>query len=1026
MAARSTARYRWQGSALLRATTDPGALDLPRDLDLTSEDAAALGRAWLAGVWQRAEIREALSIASPALCQRIDDIVAGGRSDARRVRRAVLSLASYLLRWQGRPTPFGLFAGVAPARIGAEPKVSWGGNHRTVVRADADWLTDIVTRLHQCPQLLERLPVIANSAGHVRGGRYVVPGPPADGRGHLLAPVEVSVRHTRPVAAALAAARTPISYGELRARLAERAPAAADRIDAMLGGLVAQHVLITSLWAPMTCLNALTHVCSELHAVDAPAIPAIAELVRELYAIRDDLAHHGPAAPSAWAGPVGRMQALSDIAAVPVVVDTALDCDVQLPEQVALEAQEAVGVLGRLSPCPFGHQHWRDYHRRFRARYGPGAVVPLLDLVADSGLGLPAGYLGSARQRAEPQLTARDEKLLALIQRAMLDGSGEIVLTDPVINDLAGDDTDVIFVPRAEVSVEIHAATPEALTRGSFRLVVTGTPRPGSSMAGRVAHLLPDQDQTRLADSYQAAVPETITAQLSFAPRRRRNDNVTRTRQLLPHVISLAEHQQPYEGLIPLSDLAVTADARQFFLIQLSTGRPVEPRVLHALEAGIHTPPLARFLAEITTARSAVYKAFDFGAANHLPYLPRVRYRRTILARARWLLTTEELPGRKATTAAWQDAFAAWRERLRVPERVSVIEVDQRLPLDLTHPLHLLLLRARLESARRLELREAPTPEDVAWIGRAHELLLPLTLTRPPGRGLPSASSPVRAVAADAGHLPGRSTILNAHLHAHPARYDEILTEHLPGLTETFPKASPWWFSRHRETSRADADLYLTLSVRLPGAADYGQAAERLHAWADHLRRRRLASHVTLATYQPQTGRYGHGLAMDAAHQAFAADSAAALAQIQMAAHADIHPQALAAASVVDLATSFAPTVDEGLTWLVRHLPKEQGALDRTLRDQTLDLADRHQPRERLRSLPGGADVAAAWQARAAALSAYRKHVAGQRDPLSILRSLLHLHHVRAIGIVPDLERVTGRLARACALRHTHTVRGTS
>lgn len=61
----------------------------------------------------------------------------------------------------------------------------------------------------------------------------------------------------------------------------------------------------------------------------------------------------------------------------------------------------------------------------------------------------------------------------------------------------------------------------------------------------------------------------------------------------------------------------------------------------------------------------------------------------------------------------------------------------------------------------------------------------------------------------------------------------------------------------------------------------------------------------------------------------------------------------------------------------------------------------------------------AAWRTRAVALAAYREDLAVQREPLTVLRSLLHLHHIRAVGVDPALERVTGRLARACALRHT-------
>ncbi|MQS36157.1 lantibiotic dehydratase [Streptomyces katsurahamanus] len=1009
MTTRQSVSYRWQNSALLRVTTDPGGLDLPRDLDLSGADAAARGREWLTAVWQREEIRVAVSAASPALGERIGEMVSGQRCDTRRVRRAALSLASYLLRWQGRPTPFGLFAGVAPVRIGGVPQVLWGGKHSMVVRADSAWLAGIIARLHRCPQLLERLYVVAANTGQVRGSRWVAPGLPTDDHAQFLAPIEVSVRHTGPVAAALACAASPIRYGELGALLGERFPAAPrGRIDAMLSGLISEDILITNLRAPMTELDTLGHLCTELESLDARSIPAIEDVVSELFAVRAEIAGSN----AGGAASAKRMRALSNTALVPLTVDTAVDCEVQIPESVVRDAQEAVGVLCRLSPYPFGYPAWRDYHGRFRARYGTGAVVPVLDLVADSGLGFPAGYLSSPYKSPGRQLAERDEKLLRLVQQATLDGSGEIVLTEPVIADLAADAADMVPVPRIEVAVEIRAATPAALARGSYQLAVTGTPRPGSSMAGRFAHLLPSQDQARLAAAYRAASPDALATQLSFVPRRRRNENIARAMQLLPHVISLSEHQPRDEAVIEPADLAVMADAQGFHLVQLSTGRPVEPRVLHALEAGVHTPPLARFLAEINNARSAVYKSFDFGAAAHLPYLPRVRYRRTLLAPARWLLTAQELPGRASSSDAWETTFAEWRARLRVPEHITMVEHDQRLPLDLTHPVHLLLLRTRLNRSRRMELREAPGPQDFGWLGRAHEFLLSLALPEPARREIPN---PIRTVDPGTDHLPGHSTVLHARIQAHPDRFDEILTEHLPALISSFETHPQWWFSRHRATPRPDSDQQLALCLSLPDPGAYGSTAERVHHWSQRLRRRRLLAQLTLAGYHPPTGRYGDSVAMEAAHAVFAADSAAAVAQIH-AALSGMDGHALAVASLVDLATRFAPTVEGGLHWLSQELPQEKGPLDRTLRDRALSLADPYD--DAFSSSPGAAAVAAAWQQRAIVLSAYREELSAQRDPLTALGSLLHLHHVRALGIDADRERVTGRLARACALRH--------
>ncbi|MFD0659787.1 hypothetical protein [Thermocatellispora tengchongensis] len=62
--------------------------------------------------------------------------------------------------------------------------------------------------------------------------------------------------------------------------------------------------------------------------------------------------------------------------------------------------------------------------------------------------------------------------------------------------------------------------------------------------------------------------------------------------------------------------------------------------------------------------------------------------------------------------------------------------------------------------------------------------------------------------------------------------------------------------------------------------------------------------------------------------------------------------------------------------------------------------------------------MATAWAARRSTLAAYRDQLAPHREPITVLRTLLHDHHVRAIGVDPDLETFTNRLARAAVLRH--------
>lgn len=259
---------------------------------------------------------------------------------------------------------------------------------------------------------------------------------------------------------------------------------------------------------------------------------------------------------------------------------------------------------------------------------------------------------------------------------------------------------------------------------------------------------------------------------------------------------------------------------------------------------------------------------------------------------------------------------------------------------------------------------------------------------------------------------------LSAKLYAQPQRHAAILTNHLPRLLSTWGQQVQWWFLRYR-----DPEPHLRLRL---AAGRYGPAAEQIGAWAADLRARGLASHLVLDTYHPEIGRYGTGQALAAAQAVFAADSAAAAAQLA-AANRVVHPQALCAASLLDLSIAFAGSVEDGLRWLIEQIRKTSTpALPRELHHEAIRLANPYD-RDHLHTLPTGRQVASAWARRRTAVAAYRRLLAAgdQPDLTAVLASLLHLHHARVFGVEPDSELTCHRLARAAALSWTARAAGT-
>lgn len=357
--------YRALDAALVRAAAHAGDIDLPTWPDITGGVPINLEscRDWLRQVWSDESYADAIAVASPVLARQVSRACDGECGDPRRMRRTVVSVARYLLRMTGRSTPFGLFAGVAAARFGPRPVTRWGEQHRAVVRADAVWLASLITRLEECPQLVRQLPVVVNNLCTVRGERLILPiqeqaGGSPDAAGQTVL-TDISVRHTRAVEAAVRYACEPIELSDLAGKLASDFPRTSPTvIEAMLADLVKLRVLLTGLRPPMTVTDGLGHVVAQLRAVDADAIPQIADQVLALYAIDDEIARHNRATASRERSDrrirlVELMRQVSSTIEQPIMIDLHLDLDVTLPDTLARDAETAAAALTRLTPYPW-------------------------------------------------------------------------------------------------------------------------------------------------------------------------------------------------------------------------------------------------------------------------------------------------------------------------------------------------------------------------------------------------------------------------------------------------------------------------------------------------------------------------------------------------------------------------------------------------------------------------------------------------------------------------------------------------
>ncbi|GIH10069.1 hypothetical protein Rhe02_81360 [Rhizocola hellebori] len=894
--------------ALIRVAAYPAGLDLPAWPDL------ATGRPdqwiqWLTAVWTLPGYGAAIEATAPDLARQITRAAVGDPVSPRQMRRLTETAMRYLLRWTTRATPFGLWAGIAPIQCGANAEFQWGGAHTELARPTGQAITEYATHAEWDLDKLRGTLVMTNSLGFRRGHIWVLPCARTERERRW----DVELHLTEPTATAIGIARTPVLFGELAAKIGNP-----DRIgpaEVMLAGLVRAGVLLTGLRPRTTVTDPAEHLGIQLEP----------------------------------GGSVDR--------------DLRADVRVTLPSAVIAEAEKAASALTAVAPYLPG---WAEYHDAFIARWGPGAAVPLREVLAV--LGFPAGFRSSARRDTTP-FTSRDRLLTQLAQRSIVDG-GQIVLDDDLIARINAGDSRAP-VPHTELRFTLAAPTLRELDRGAFTLTVVSGSRHAGVAAGRFLPLLTPTELAQVRRAYQTlptAIPGAVPVQLASPPLDDRLAGVARTPELLPILPVGDFHHDPQWTV---DDLAVTGDGARLWLVSQSTGQTVEPMLFNSVLLATLQHPLTRFLAEIWTAWSAPCTKFDWGHASHMPFLPRIVRGRSILHSARWILTPAELPPHKTPWPVWRDAWQRHRDRYDIPQGVLAGTGDIQLRLDLANNAHLALLRSEIDKRPTTVITEAPGPS--GWSdGRPAEILL--TLAHPQSTQVPPREH--RHVLSIA-HRPGRSPWIELHL---TGRTDDILTA-LAQRSGLLP--SQWWFVRYHQP-----EPHLRLRIHTGFEATTAEITSRLASWAQHLEDQHQAHDFTLHTYRPET-RHGSGITLTAAEAVFVADSHAAIRRLDGDRHATT------AAGMIAIADAF--TNGQGMTWLTTHIPRRTGPrLDQTQLDRArVPLHD-----QRLHTT----------------LITYRQ--LAEQDALDldlVLADLLHLHHARMIGVDPLSEQHCARLARTIA-----------
>lgn len=1019
---RRSAEFRAANFAVARLSLlsdEQSAPQAPDDLENYEQSYAFLSRVAADPILQ-----EAIAVSSSTLDATLTKVASGLPVEPKRLRGAVLSTVRYLSRMRHRPTPFGLMAGVVAVGVDNDVKVRIGPRHRTVVRPDMGWLTDVIRPWETDPKVAVHLRLVANDLCFVRGDRLVLAYVRAESDERGPDDREQTVRHTAAVQTAMAIAHAPIRHPALVGRLSAAFPDADKTIiTRMLADLIERDFLLTDLRPPAAAGDPIGYVLERMAALPEHAGRMALVDVREAlerYAVTP--LGEGRAA---WRHATSVMRRLNAHDR-PIQVDLAMDADIALPRSVATELEQAATVAWRLAPLlPDPRAGLSDYRAAFVERYGTGVAVPVKEaLDPETGIGAPAGYLMPPSHRHAPQQRPpagqRDRLLGGLAQQAMLRRTHEVVLDDDLVERLTqrGEDPPSYI----EACAQLFAESEDAIRAGNFHLVLTPVyfTRPGA-MFGRFLHVVPDlRDSIGDLASESSGGADAIAAQVYAPTSHSRVGNIVavpRLTEMTAQIGVFADRSR--SDVLGIDDLAIGATHDRFFVVSTRTGQEVVPMPFHALNPATTLPNALRLLIEIGETQTPPWPLWSWGQTEHLPFLPRIRHGRTVLMSARWR-PDERLTDAHPSLPEWTRIFDEWRSAWLIPEVVYAVRADQRIKVDLASSIGRRLLRDNLVKHPETIIEEVPLggQTGAGWVGgHANEIVIPLRPSRRRKHLVPRPRTTLARITDSmvrSAFQPGGEWLF-LKVYAGPGRHGELLTRHLPELLDNAaPITDHWFFVRYR-----DGDPHLRVRFHGEPAVLNTRLLPIVHQWAAQLVVAGVIREIVLDTYRPEITRYGGPEVIEAAERAFGADSVSVLEQLSMRAQRllDLPLELLAAANHIDLSSRLHG--DGWREWMLDTFPKNSAhaSFQRHRRDavRLLNPADGW---SELNRIPGGGRLLDSWERRGAHIAAYGRLVRdlvarGRLDSVSkAFSSVLHMHHNRLVGIAPETERSSYAIAR--------------
>lgn len=656
------------------------------------------------------EVKEAITIASSSLgaaLKNLDELLTETK-DRKKRTQVFSAITKYLIRMSTRTTPYGLFSGVALGHFSNQTEITLDKEYTKRTRPDMEWIYEVIRKIETDDSLIWNLKVRANPLGVENGNRldmcYISNYGQVSTKEKFYN-MTASIRHTKQVAFVMDYAKDFVVLSEIRETIMFNNPQVEQiRIEGFLKELLKNEYLITELRPPLINENPFQYILKILeHVANSD------QYYNELKEVEDKIQAYDTAnigdGVDLYEAIIEKMKKIHEVSNY-LQVDLAVSgSEIEINNKVKESLNELIDILSHLSSV-YSKSHLDDYLNEFIEVYGEEREIPLLELLdEDKGLGAPATYTKPlSRKNYSFSGKTYDEEVVEKyfklkMSEVLIQGKTEIVIKQEEIEAL---NIKTFNINECIESLEVYVFIQK---QNEENYEVSLGPNYGSSAAGktfgRFMDIMPSETKKIFENlskkENEVLGKDKVIAEIVELPQNGRSSNVTLNWSPKTYEINMATTGCHEKNQISIQDLyigvAQVNDKKKFYIKSGSLNKEVCVKANNMANYTIFSN-LYRFLCEVSeygkvNPFSVIHK-LEGEYFKNFGYVPKIRYKNIVLQPECWHLTELALGIKKEKLERnlFYKALDRWRENWNVTKNVYLTEYDNRLMLDLTHPVH--------------------------------------------------------------------------------------------------------------------------------------------------------------------------------------------------------------------------------------------------------------------------------------------------------------------------------------------------